>query len=678
MKHRFFSNLVRQTQATSRGRRKFMFLLAACVLLGAACARADSPQWLQSLTSVPLPAHDEKTDAVLLYSETNVTVVSADKIKIHVREAYKILRPEGRSHGNVYVHFQSPGQKVASIHGWSIPAQGKEFEVKEKDAVDLAPPGIEGGELIDDVKVRFLRIPAPDPGNIVGYEYELEEHPLVLQEVWYFQGTDPHRESRYSLELPAGWEYKASWLNYPALEPKQTGNNHWEWVVSDVKGIRREPAMPPLAGITGKMVLSFFAAGGPSSRNGYSDWRSMGSWYLNLVSDRVDPSAGIKEQVAALTAGKRSSSDKMRALADFIQRDIRYVAIELGIGGWQPHPASEVFAHRYGDCKDKATLMRSMLREIGIESYHVVINTRRGVVMPTTPAYHGFNHAITAIRLPEDATDASLVAVMQHPKLGRLLFFDPTDTITPFGQIRGDLQSNYALLVAPDGGELVELPQEPARFNTLTRTAKLTLDSSGLLKGSVEEVRLGDQAWMERRLLAAATADKDRIKPIESLLAASVTNFHLTAASVINAQRIDQPFGFNYSFESEGYAKSSGGMLLVRPRVLGVRATNLLESKEPRKFPVEFGEPWRATDNFEIAIPAGFEVDDLPNPVDMDYSFASYHSKTEVSGGVIRYSRTFEVKELSVGVEKLEEVRRFYRTIAGDERSNVVLKPASK
>ena len=633
---------------------------------------------MHSLTTVSLPFYDEKTDAVLLFSETDVTVLSVDKIKIHVREAYKILRPEGRTHGNVFVYFHSPGQRVTSLHGWCIPAQGKDFEVKEKDAVDLAPPGVEGGELIGDVKARALRIPAPDTGNIIGYEYEIEERPFVLQAVWHFQQTVQARESHYSLELPSGWEYKASWLNYPGVKPGQDRNNQWEWTLTDLKGIRAEPEMPPLAGVAGQMVVSFFPAGGPSPKNGYSDWRGMGNWYLNLVSDRMDASGPIKEQVGALTTAKISLLQKMQALAEFVQHDIRYVAIELGIGGWQPHAAADVFGHRYGDCKDKATLMRSMLREIGIDSYYVVINTRRGSITPETPAHQGFNHVITAIKVADGLTDPSLIATIQHPKLGKILFFDPTDYLTPFGQIRGALQANYGLLVTSDGGELIKLPQQPSSMNSAQRTATLTLDTTGTLKGDVKEVRLGERASSERWRLRTVTKDTDRVKPIEELLANSLGSFHITRASVINLQQTDQPFGFNYSFESPNYAKNAGNLLLVRPRVIGSKASGLLETKEQRKFPIEFQGPVRDTDAFEITIPPGYVVDDLPAPVDADYAFASYHSKTEVNGSLIRYTRTFEVKELSVPVARTEELRQFYRTIANDERSMVVLKSAAK
>src|SRR6202041_1930663 len=133
--------------------------------------------------------------------------------------------------------------------------------------------------------------------------------------------------------------------------------------------------------------------------------------------------------------------------------------------------------------KDKATLVRSMLREIGVDSYHVLINAERGSVTGEMPAHNGFNHAITAIRLPDGLTDPSLIA---------------TNELIPFGQLPGYLQANYGLLVTPDGGELIELPQQPSMMNSIRRTAKLSLDLKGTLKGDVQETRLGERASSER------------------------------------------------------------------------------------------------------------------------------------------------------------------------------------
>ena len=676
MRNKLFYSRARRSVLIKHGQSALaVFGIAACLLGCAAPAVAgDAPQWMHALVNAPLPQHDEKTDAVLMYSEQNLDVLSTDKMKRVVRVAYKILRPGGREYGVVAVPFNS-NTKITGLRGWCIPAQGKDYEIKDKEAVEVSLPKTEGSELISDVKVKLLRIPAPDPGNIVGYQYEVEEHPLVLQEIWDFQKQTPVRESRFSVQLPAGWEYKASWLNYPPSNPTQASSNQWQWVLSDLKEIREEDDMPPMSGLQGQMVISFFPPGGPAT-NGYSSWQEMGIWYRNLTNGRRDASAEIKQKVTALTASAPTTLDKIRILARFVQQDIRYVAIELGIGGWQPHAASDVFNFRYGDCKDKATLLSSMLHEIGVDSYYVAINTQRGSITPETPAYSGFNHVILAIKLPLGVTDPSLISTMQHPKLGKILFFDPTNEVTPFGQVRGHLQANYGLLVTPDGGELVELSKQPASMNSIRRTAKLTLDPTGRLQGDVEEIRIGDRAWSQRWALRLVTKDIDRIKPIENLLAGSVPNFHITKASVINFQQTDQPFGFNYSFEAENYAKNAGNLLLVRPRVLGSMSKGLLETKEPRKFAIEFDGPVRDTDKFEITMPAGYEVDDLPPPVDADYSFASYHSKTEVTGNVIGYTRTFEVKELSVPAGKAEELKKFYRIIATDERNTVVLKPS--
>jgi|HubBroStandDraft_1064217.scaffolds.fasta_scaffold00603_18 hypothetical protein len=628
---------------------------------------------MHALTGVTLPSYDEKTDAVLLYSETNVTVLSADEIRTHVREAYKILRPEGREHGIVHVYF-NPNRKITSLHGWCIPAQGKDYEVKDKDAVDVAPP-IEGGELISDVRYRVLRIPAPDPGSIVGYEYEVEQQPFWFQDEWYFQETDPVRESHYSLQLPPGWIFRASWLAHAEVKPDEGKGNTFQWVVSDVKGIRHEPDMPPWQGVAGQMIVSFFPAGGTSQNNAFTSWEGMGSWFGSLVSGQLNASEPIKQEVSGLVAGKDGQLQKMQAIAGFVQHDIRYVAIELGIGGWQPHAAPDVFAHRYGDCKDKVTLMRTMLREIGVDSYYVLINTRRGSVTRETPAHNGFNHAILALKVPDAVKDPSLISVLQHPGLGRILFFDPTNELTPFGEIGGYLQANYGLLVTADGGELVQLPQQPSAMNSIERVGKLTLDANGVLKGDVTEVRLGDRASSERSRLRRVAKSTDKVKPVEDLLAGSLPNFQIVRASVVNLDHADQPFGFNYSFETANYAKNAGNLLLVRPRVLGSKSWGVLETKEPRKFPLEFEGPSRDTDSFDITLPPGYEVDELPPPMDVEYSFGSYHSKTEASGQMLHYTRSLEIKELSVPVSKMDELKKFYRMIASDERNTAVLKP---
>src|SRR6476661_7664355 len=273
MRNKFFCSLAAPRPVISQ----FIIALAALACIpgwSIGAHAADAPQWMHAVVNAPLPPHDEKTDAALLYSETNVNVISADKIKTVERRVYKILRPDGRAYGEVAVPYSAPWQKINGLRGWCIPAQGKDYEIKDKEAIERAYLEVEGGDLISDLKVKFLRIPASDPGNIVGYEYEVEENPIVLQDEWFFQRESPARESRYSLSLPSGWEYKSSFLNYPEIKPTQTGNNQWLWAVNDVKGVRWEQEMPPMRGLLGQMIVSFFPPGGLASK-GFANWQQM-------------------------------------------------------------------------------------------------------------------------------------------------------------------------------------------------------------------------------------------------------------------------------------------------------------------------------------------------------------------------------------------------------------------
>jgi hypothetical protein len=658
-------------------RRLLFSSLAAALILAwpRFCAGADAPAWMHSAVNVPLPTYDEKTEAVVLYAEDVLSVQPNGKIKKIEKRAYKILRPDGRWLGKQRFFYDGE-TKITNIHGWCIPAQGKDFEVKEKEMTDTGYSGVEWGELYTDLHAKIMNIPAAEPGNIVGYEVEQDWRPYVMQDAWYFQDTMPVREARYTLQLPPSWEYKAVWLNHLETAPSSAGNGQYQWVVSDLQPIKWEAEMPPWRGVAGLMILSLFPPGG--GNRGFVTWADMGQWYNQLLRGRRDLSPEIHQQVATLTGSVNGSLAKMRALAEFLQKDIRYVAVELGVGGFQPHPARDVFTHRFGDCKDKATLLSAMLSDTGIESYYVVIHTERGGVTASTPPHlEDFNHVILAIKLPNDVQDSTLTATLQHPKLGRLLFFDPTDTLTPFGSLRGPLQSNYGLLVTPEGGELLELPQLSPSTGGTQRTAKLALNAQGTLSGEFVEWRVGDSARRQRYALRSVSKDADRIKPIEQLMSHSLGTFHFTKATVSNVDYPDRPFGYDYSIVAENYAKSAGNLMLVRPRVVGEYASGILEQKELRKYPVEFDGPAKNSDMFEITLPAGYEVDDLPPAVDVDYEFASYHSKTEAAGNTLKYSRTFEVKELSVPLSKVDDLKKLYRIIASDERNTAVLKPAA-
>jgi transglutaminase-like putative cysteine protease len=629
-------------------------------------AAAGVPDWLRQAAAEALPNYADDTQAVVLLDEQVTRVKEDGEITTLHRRAYKILRPAGRKRATVAVYFDST-TKLTFLKGWSIPAQGKEYEVKEKDAMET---GLSSEMLYQDTRYKVLTIPGAEPGSIVGYEYEQKERPYVFQETFWFQKDIPVHRARFVLSLPPGWEYQAHWANH---DPPATGAPAWE--LTDLPAVESEPSMPAWRALAARVAVNYFPKDAGLREKSLASWRDVGLWYARLTADRRDASPEMREKAATLTAGAPNTAEKIRRLAAFLQRDVRYVAIELGIGGHQPHFAADVFAHRYGDCKDKATLLAAMLHEIGVESYYVLVQTERGVVTPDSPALT-FNHAILAIRLPPDVPADAFAATWQDPKLGRLLFFDPTSDLTPIGSLPSDEQKNLVLLVTADGGELVEVPLLRPETNHLQRTATLTLNANGSLAGEVRELRSGNHAAVRRaRLLAVPAAQ--RAKVVEDFLGSFLSGFSLLSSEVENLDQFDHDLGLRYRFSAQNYAQRAGDLLLVRPRVLGEKSSDILESKD-RKYPVEFDSASLESDTYEITLPEGYEVDELPPPTVLDAGFAEYHSRVEMKGNVLRYQRELRIKEVLVPNERLPELKKFYRRVAADENRSAVFKRAAR
>lgn len=643
--------------------------LVAVLLVGSLPAGAGTPDWLRAAARTSLPDYPEETEAVMLLNEQITTVSSRGEIKTRYRIAYKILRPEGSRYGLVRVYFDNE-TRLTYLNAWSLPAGEKAYEVKQKEAVETSPFS---GFLFEDKRLKWLQIPATHPGNVVGYEYEQKRRPFILQDSWEVAQSIPVRRARYTLRLPKGWEFEAYWVHCPRQEPQPGGKDGWVWELTEIPAVETEPAMPDWRAVAARLVVSFFPARGQVPGESHASWQDVGRWYARLARPTRQGTPEIQQKVAELTAAQPTLLDKIEALAAFLQREVRYVAIEIGIGGYQPHSAQAVFANRYGDCKDKATLLATMLGELGVESHYVLVNLRRGVVAPEAPTVRSFNHVILAVRLPEEVEGSGFYAVQEHTELGRLLFFDPTDELTPFGYLPTSLQANHGLLVTEEGGELLELPLLSPNLNRLLRVGKFVLTVSGDLTGAVKEIRSGAPAVWRRSVLLTAPGG-ERVKVLEQALVRDLGGFLLQGAWVKNLEEYDENLVLDYRLTADKYARRVGNLLLVRPRVLGRKAWTLLEGQEERKYPVEFPGTSMESDIVEIRLPTGYQVDELPPPLDLVNDFAEYHSAAEVEGGLLRYRRNYIVKDVLVPTERLAELKEFFRQIATDERNQAVFK----
>ena len=270
----------------------------------------------------------------------------------------RILRPQGRQHATFGVYL-SGSEKMLSLHAWSTDSSGRQYELKEKEFADYSPFY---GEMYSDVHYRVAEAPAGNPGSVVAFEYSVKRRLWMDKWSWYFQEDIPVDEARFTVQLPNGWEYKDSWANHAPEKASQAGPNRWQWQCRSVAGIPDEKHSPHPAALAGHMEIAFFE---PTGRVNLASWAAIGDWYSTLTSGRRDASPELSAKAHELTSSAATFDAKLRALTGFLQSNVRYVAIEIGIGGYQPHPASEIYRMRYGDCKDKATLLSAMLKSMG-------------------------------------------------------------------------------------------------------------------------------------------------------------------------------------------------------------------------------------------------------------------------------------------------------------------------
>ena len=641
----------------------FRGLLAAALFSSYMFGGVSVPDWVRQAAQerVDVPA-DSK--AVVLLDNEEIAVRENGETVTHYRRVVKILRPQGRDYAIPFVGIDRE-QKLLSLHAWSISAKGEEYELKDKDFFEH---GDFGEELYSDIRVKAANPPAADPGAVIAFEFERRDRPYMFEHDWTFQEEIPVKRAVYSITLPPSWEFKSIWLRHPEVKPTTTGTTS-RWEVQDVPAIEDEPAMPSWSSLAGRMVLSYFT---PSGGTAFNSWPNIAKWYSGLTADRRVATPEITAAAQQLTAGKTSFLDKVRAIATFMQTKVRYISVQIGIGGYQPHLAGEILQKHYGDCKDKVTLMSTLLHQAGIESHYMLVHTSRGVVSKEAPSTR-FNHAILAIDMPAELKGDSLRSVVEASNGKRYLIFDPTDEFTPVGTLNPHLQANYGLIVLEGTGELVSLPLFAPEMNELSRTAKVKLNEDGSITGEVTEVLTGEHASL-RRAGAIHSTEQERRKSMEHFLSTFLSGFVITDLKYENLQDYDRELVVKYSFLAQGYAKKTGPLFLVRPRVIGSKVPEF--GPPPRKNPFAFEAASKQIDEFFIELPSGYVVDELPDPAKIDVGFAAYASKIESAASTIHYSREYTVREVRVEKDRIKDFEHLAATISADERGSAVLRKA--
>jgi|SRR5215831_1923147 len=651
---------------------KQVVFIAALWLAVVPC-HASVPDWLRTAAREPLPPYPKTCDAVVLLDEQQ-TIISADgRIKTVTRRAIRILRDAGKApYERAGTYFDSETQ-ISYFKGWSLSADGSEYEIKEKDTVETS---FSPEDVYRDTRYKVMRFPGVGPGTVVGYEYQQNRRPYILQDLWDPQWKVPVRHARYTLQLSNGWKYRQAWLNGTSRDPVPSAQNQLVWEMADIPPIPNEPRSPSLRAVATQLGLTFIPPS-PLSAHAFSSWAEVAEWHAELATASMRSSPAIDQQVQKLIANAPSQDAKVRVLSAYVQQQIRYVAIEIGIGGYQPHAADSTFSNRYGDCKDKATLLVVMLRQAGIKAYPVAINASRGVVRPEFPSPYQFNHMIVAIELAPDSTLATAPAATDIPSLGRLLFFDPTAEVWPIGLLVDELQNNTGLLIAGNSAQLVTLPVAAPESSQLTRSGEYTLASDGSVAGKITETYTGSWAARMREELAEMTQaqKKQWIDLIATRMPGSVTVTHV---EIHDQSELSNALGMSYEIHAVNYAELSGDLMLVRPPLIVSVDDKTVEWKssdgEARKLPIEYEHTGIVREICIFQLPQGYEIDELPDPAQFKQQALRYSSAFELKARQLTAARDYTVADLTVAPSDISAVKSFYRKVHSDEQKTIVLK----
>jgi Domain of Unknown Function with PDB structure (DUF3857)/Transglutaminase-like superfamily len=627
----------------------------------------DVPAWLKQAASAPVPSYEKEVPAVVLYDESIVTVSPDGRIHTDRSYAVRILTPQGAPFAHAAESYNTGSQgKVVDMKAWLIRPGGSVRKYGKDDAVDRA----EQDSLYSESRTRSVSaVDQADAGMVFGYQIVSEGRPFFSQTVWPFQERIPSLVSRMTLNLPSGWKATGRVFNAPSMEPKISGNGY-TWEMRNLAPIAAEPAAPSVSSLAPRVAVGYGPSPGTVSQSAgkkFDVWRDVSEWYSDLSDVQSVPNEAITQKARELTANARTDLEKIQAIAQYVQA-IHYVSIQIGIGGYKPHSAQEVFAKQYGDCKDKANLMRAMLKAVQLESYLVLVYSGDPtLVKEDWPSPAQFNHCIIGVKLNDGSESGSIVEV---PTAGRLLVFDPTDESVSIGDLPVDEQGSFALVAAGANGTLVKLPTASSERNRRDRKIEISLSASGAISANVNERSIGQQA-AERRSAYKQLTRSDFTKVVEQLAGRDTAGAQYTKIQPVDSLS-DGRFTLDLAFTVDRYAQVMQNRLLVfKPISLGRDEIPALNAAT-RKYPVLL-KGRTVVETTHVRFPEGFDVDEIPAPLRISNPYAGYNSTFAREPGGVVITRSLVLQTSVIPPEGYAEVRTFFSRVRTHQDAPIVL-----
>ena len=633
-------------------KRKIQTAIASALLVLLA---ASGTAFSQSADLWPSPV-----DGLVEYSEIEFEIVDSEKAIWREKTLYHIYHDDQKFRGSRQMET-GPYRKFRKLSITLLDMDNNVIRKSTKKDVQEAEftPGY---VLFSDNKYYWIEdmVQAALPYKVL-VEIEMEYKSLFLWPGWWPQENIPVLKASYKLIRHSDIAYDVAATGLPETpQIRQSGNQTIHtWQVSNLEPRLSEDFSRPddFEQIKLRFKANKFSIGGTI---GYTnDWGDVARWYNRLAEGRYELPGEAIQRVKRLTEGIADDREKVAVLYRFLQDYTHYVAISLGIGGWQPHSAESVFRNKYGDCKDLSTLMVAMLDVADIQAYPALARTKQnGLVDPDFPASQ-FNHCITVVPFASDT-----------------LFIECTADYMAYNYPGVHLEGTHVLMVTEDGGQLIQVPQSSPAENCWTSKLSGNVTSTGLFKVTGHTTASGVYGDNFRKRLAGEPKDVIEER-LADMLGDHVPRLDFESFETRNIEdNYEAPVKVSFSSSIANFATASGQRIFVNPNVLN-RLTNAYipdESVEDRQLPIYLPSTRRNIDSLTVKIPFGYKIEAAPKEQSLETPYGSYRTSYTFVKRELTYVREFELSRTQIDTSEYGGYLAFLKAVSKNDKSQFVFR----
>lgn len=547
--------------------------------------------------------------------------------------------------GTLSFPFQAATQTLDIDYVRVHKADGSTIVTPPDNVQDLDSEITRSAPFYSDLREKHVAVKGLGKGDIL--EYEAHWHttkPLIPGQFWFEYNF--HREGvvlneRVEIRVPERRAVKVKGPQATQTVTTESRSHIYAWTYSKLQSTK-EPEDDQKKQI--ETALGRLPA--PDVQiSSFQSWEDVGRWYWSLQKDRVEPTAAIRAKAAELTKGMTDDATKLRALYSFVSTQYRYIGIAFGIGRYQPHAAEDVLTNNYGDCKDKHTLLASLLQATGITLYPALISSSQKLD-PEVPTPAQFDHVIGY--LPPGKDKAAI-------------WLDTTMEVAPFGLLVARLRDKQALVMSAENSvKFAITPADPPPPNTETFKIDGKLGEDGTLEAKIAATMQGDSEVILRTVFRQVPQPqwKDLVQQISYGLGFAGTVSEVDAGV---PEATGNPFHFSYSYNRKDYPSWESDRQFTVPGL----PFAMPPVRDDASYPVWLGSPMEFVSDSKVELPPGRQPQ-TPSNVDLKYDFAEYHASYSQKNGALIANRRLLTKLREIPVAKFDDYRSFLKNLRND------------